>query len=715
MTTTLHGLIARDAANPGLLYCGGTRMALLDVEGGFWALRAQLEALAGKRLADAVLQQAGAHGGACFARAFLSADDCRPASSDAILACVEAYQAAGFGRFEVEALEWPLGRMLVRAHDAFEAWAAAKHGHSDAGLMCAYTAGVLVGFANALDGRTEITCLEHTCQANGADACLFEIVPASVSGRHGAIGVDPDPLLSRNVNLLEVLFEGVPLGIAIYDRNLILWRANESWSGYVARYTRTPSAQVAPGARLFDLIPGDEESLLPLVEGALAGETQVQQGRSSENAGIVSYWDSTVTPLLEDEQVIGVVEVKADATERVLSRRQLEQHMSERTRALSALNDVIAAASGSLDLKTVLARSIERVVDVAHGEAGAIHLLGEEDQLLRLAASRGVSPAVQAHIESVLVEAGLAGAALASADPLVVPCLRGSARPLYALPADETQAYAGVPIRVKGTPIGVLSVVRDGERPFEASDISLLASIAGQVGVSVENARLHERAEQLAVVRERERLARELHDSVTQSLYSLTLLSEAGRQWAERGDLSRVEESLARLSDIGQHALKEMRLLVYQLRPLVLRREGLVGALQLRLDAVEKRAGVDAQLVVEGPVDIPPVVEEELYRIAQEALNNALKHAAASSVKVHVLGGQNEFVLRIADNGCGFDPQASFDRGGMGLTSMLERSKTIRAILEISSSPCSGTTVEVRLPQHGTGHHLGRAMDGGAS
>lgn len=143
-----------------------------------------------------------------------------------------------------------------------------------------------------------------------------------------------------------------------------------------------------------------------------------------------------------------------------------------------------------------------------------------------------------------------------------------------------------------------------------------------------------------------------------------------------------------------------MRLLVYELRPSVLTREGLVGALQLRLDAVEKRAGVDAHLLVEGEVELPTSVEEGLYRIAQEALNNILKHAAATSVTVRFYREDDLVALEIADNGAGFDPDAMTDHGGMGLVSMRERAERLGGSLTILSAPDAGTRVRVEV-SHG--------------
>jgi two-component system sensor histidine kinase ChiS len=219
-----------------------------------------------------------------------------------------------------------------------------------------------------------------------------------------------------------------------------------------------------------------------------------------------------------------------------------------------------------------------------------------------------------------------------------------------------------------------------------------------------EEALAHKAAE-AAVIAERNRLARELHDSVTQSLYSSTLLAEAAQRLSGAGDVERTRGYLSRLGDITQGALKEMRLLVHELRPLALQKEGLVGALQQRLDAVERRAGVDARLVVEGELELSPDAEENLYRIAQEALNNALKHATATLVTVTIRASDEWVELEVADNGSGFDPMAVSDEGGMGLTTMRERARRLGARLEVVSAPGEGTKVRVHLG--GSGQLMG--------
>jgi len=200
-----------------------------------------------------------------------------------------------------------------------------------------------------------------------------------------------------------------------------------------------------------------------------------------------------------------------------------------------------------------------------------------------------------------------------------------------------------------------------------------------------------------AITAERSRLSRELHDSVTQSLHSSILMAEAGQRLAGGGDLERARGYLIRLGEISQQALREMRLLVYELRPFALHRVGLAEALQQRLDTVERRSGVDVDLELNKDLKIPPELEEELFWIAIEALNNALKHANPSRVKISSCqeehAGKLCYGLTISDNGQGFDP-GSLDEGGIGLVSMRERIERLGGNLDIQSSPGKGTKVK---------------------
>lgn len=205
----------------------------------------------------------------------------------------------------------------------------------------------------------------------------------------------------------------------------------------------------------------------------------------------------------------------------------------------------------------------------------------------------------------------------------------------------------------------------------------------------------------MAVFEERTRLARELHDSVTQLLYSVTLYAEAAKDLLATGDTVTAAGHLRELRDTAQEALREMRLLIFELHRSAPGQGGLAAALQARLDAVERRGGMHAELLVEGKENIGRPVQEELYNIAHEALNNALKHAHANSVQIYLHFGEAEAKMEISDDGVGFNPTVD-GIGGFGIPSMQERSKKMDGSIQIISSPGKGTTIIVQVP---TNHH----------
>jgi len=212
---------------------------------------------------------------------------------------------------------------------------------------------------------------------------------------------------------------------------------------------------------------------------------------------------------------------------------------------------------------------------------------------------------------------------------------------------------------------------------------------------------LRQRERGKAVAEERNRLARELHDSVTQALYGVTLYSEAAAGHLALGHTDRAAEHLQELQDTAQEALAEMRLLIFELRPPILEELGLVAALQARLQAVEGRAGLKTEFKTNLEERLPADVEEGLYRITLEALNNALKHAQARSIKVHLRQDERtrtepaRVTLEIADDGIGFDLATAPERGGMGLSAMEERAAELGATLAIESGTGNGCRVVV--------------------
>jgi signal transduction histidine kinase len=204
-------------------------------------------------------------------------------------------------------------------------------------------------------------------------------------------------------------------------------------------------------------------------------------------------------------------------------------------------------------------------------------------------------------------------------------------------------------------------------------------------------------AREVAVLQERQRLSRELHDSVTQALYGVALYAEAGGRALADGDLGPVADNLRDIGETTQEALAEMRLLLFELRPPLLQQQGLAAALRARFQAVEARAGLVTEFVAEGDDRLAPEAEQELYRLAQEALNNVLKHAHASHVSLRLQVEDNRAILEIADDGVGFEPLLATH--GFGLRGMRERVERLAGTLRIESSPGAGVHVHAEVPR----------------
>ncbi len=200
-----------------------------------------------------------------------------------------------------------------------------------------------------------------------------------------------------------------------------------------------------------------------------------------------------------------------------------------------------------------------------------------------------------------------------------------------------------------------------------------------------------------AIIVERNRLAGDLHDSVTQGLYGIVLHADAAKGQLSAGKKDQTAAYLEEIQAAGKEALAEMRLLIFELRPPVLEREGLEAALETRLYAVEKRAGLATEFSSEIDDRLRLEIEEGLYRIAQEALNNALKHAQAQRVSVSLSQVGKVVTLEISDDGCGFDIESARRSGGMGLDTMGERATKLAGVLTVDSKPGEGTRVVVEV------------------
>lgn len=271
--------------------------------------------------------------------------------------------------------------------------------------------------------------------------------------------------------------------------------------------------------------------------------------------------------------------------------------------------------------------------------------------------------------------------------------------------AAGVRALVAAPLRVGGDTIGVLWVADTQVRRFDPDDVQLMEALANQAALAIEHARLEQRSHEAVVLEERARLARDLHDSVTQSLFSLGMLARAAKTQYEKGAPALVG-TLERIGALAQQALTEMRALLFELRPSVLAEEGLAAALERLTASCRVRFDLPVRFVgtVEADVRLPAEVETAMFRIVQEALNNAAKHAGATEVVVAMTVAERQLCVTVEDNGRGFDLTAvragmpAVSDGGLGMRTMRERATAAGIALRITSAPGRGTRVWMAAP-----------------
>lgn len=414
--------------------------------------------------------------------------------------------------------------------------------------------------------------------------------------------------------------------------------------------------------------------------------------------------------------------------ETVMSReKELPQTFQRQT--ILALNRFGQVVTSSLKLEDVLQRIMEQVTDLLQPEGVGIVMPAEDDSLEFVAISG--PGAAQLKGTRMPRDTGVVGHVMRTGEAVWLNPHGSSApglsiyRQIESVSEFHSESLLAAPLVAGGRTIGVLEAVHSRPDGLTADDLPVLDAAANWAAIAISNAQLHLQAQTLreeqAALEERARLARELHDAVTQSLYSMTVLTGAWRRQIEAGQLDPQLIHITEIEELVQQALREVRLLIYELRPSELEEEGLLGALYRRIETVEQRAGVRGRLIVLGrdgqaqplhangrAVDfhrLPEGMELALYRIIQEALNNSLKHSGANEVVVRLQAGEESMTIEVADNGRGFDANTTHRKsGGFGILGLKERVKQLGGYLSIASSPITGTTVRIsnipyRLPE----------------
>ncbi|HEX6737536.1 MAG TPA: GAF domain-containing protein [Vicinamibacteria bacterium] len=392
----------------------------------------------------------------------------------------------------------------------------------------------------------------------------------------------------------------------------------------------------------------------------------------------------------------------------------LERRRSERLALLARVGQIITS---DLELHELLDRAADTIHELLGYPNVDIPLLDPNGRELVIRARGGRIKELISREDRIPIAQGIMGAAVRERRAQLVNDV--AADPRYILPPGTagSRAELAVPILLGEQALGVLNV--EADHAFNEDDLQSLQTVADHLAVAIRNARLFERAQAAATLEERQRLSRDLHDSLTQLLFSITLMAESVRP-AWRQDPAEGEQRLERLMELSRRALAEMRALLADLRGeegvadlegvmpglTRVRREGLPGALRRYAGEISADAlsvGFDFQGYRPQPFDR----EEALYRIAQEALTNVVKHAGANRVQVVLALDAEAVHLTVTDDGRGFEPgelllraaaRGAGREGGLGFVSMRERAEALHGALRIVASPGGGTRVEVTLP-----------------
>jgi nitrate/nitrite-specific signal transduction histidine kinase len=360
--------------------------------------------------------------------------------------------------------------------------------------------------------------------------------------------------------------------------------------------------------------------------------------------------------------------------------------VGDRHAALEAVSDALLGIAGDLRSDAVLERLVEAARDLAGARYAALGVPDEQGDGFGRWISAGLSDDEIDAIGPLPRSHGVLGAALEDPTPFSTGDVRSDRRFGGWWPSahPDLDAFLAVPIVFRGDVVGAFYLAnKDGG--FTEEDEHLVGVLAAHAAVLIEHARLYEASRELSVLEERNRLARELHDALTQSLFALRLRLEAG--------------DVAGAGSLLEEIFAELRSLILQLRPPALELDGLVPSLTKHLDVVSRAHGLVVAFDAGAVEPLEADTEQALFRIAQEAVTNVVRHAAASRVEVRLSRADGLVTLEVDDDGRGFDPEArAVSARRLGLVSMRERALGLGGALQIDSGPGRGTVVRAEVP-----------------
>jgi signal transduction histidine kinase len=373
--------------------------------------------------------------------------------------------------------------------------------------------------------------------------------------------------------------------------------------------------------------------------------------------------------------------------------------MRELNSELKAVSDAVLAIGAELSVEEVLQRLVHSARTLAGARYAALGIPDDDGGFSQFLTS-GMSEKLIASLGPLPRTHGMLGAMLETAEPFRTEDIHQDPRFNGWWPRGhpDMHSFLGVPIVAPEGVIGAFYLTeKEGESNFTVADQELIQLLAAHAAIAITNARLYEQSRELSILSERNRLALELHDAVSQKLFSLVLNAEAAATLLDR-DANEARAQVVKLQELATQALDELRSLIFELRPPDLERDGLCGALRKHVDVLRRLQ--PTQIELKGDLELAPDLrrDQDVFRIAQEALQNALRHAHATHILLRLRAEDGRLLLDVEDDGVGFDPDAADVRSQrLGLTSMEERAQRLGARLEVRSAQGAGTTVHLEM------------------
>ena len=376
--------------------------------------------------------------------------------------------------------------------------------------------------------------------------------------------------------------------------------------------------------------------------------------------------------------------------------QQLQQHNQE----LSILNEIAQHLNKEVELQKALDATLQQVVDLFHLKTAWIWLFQPETRTTWVAASRNLPPILQKEPERLTgwcycIEKYLTGNMENASNISEITCTR-----LKDLTegTNELRYHASVPLFSQNKKIGILNVVSKNSQELSDNQLKLLYTIGDMLSIAIERARWFENSKQIGIVQERNRLAREIHDTLAQGLSAISLKLQTLEILLENQTSEKILNILDQTIALTQHNLEEARRSVLDLRATPLQDKNLVEALDVLLQKTKRESQLKTDLKVIGNYQkLPLRIEMGLYRIAQEAIQNVIKHAQATKISLQFQRTDKTIELLIKDNGRGFE-EHSINENSFGLIGLKERAKLLKASLSVSSKKSKGTVIKVILP-----------------